>query len=214
MQRCDNFPSDALSLYCRGNEKLCPVHLSDGRVSRMATNASAHRLYESKSCIICLNSSDGVEGPESNWCQQTIRKAMEHSGPGRRPSSPSGTPSGAKGQGAQSGQRPKVKITQFHGSPIVNSDRVFHSKRPGAVTLGSPHSLLLDSSRRLLALSVREKINTAAAGGSEEPTSCVASSVGEAKTLSKPAPSPPVCKVISYIQHLLFLSQLIKGKKT
>ncbi|XP_076021273.1 histone-lysine N-methyltransferase EHMT1a [Genypterus blacodes] len=129
---------------------------------------------------------------------------MEYSGPGRRPSSPSsGTPSGAKAEGAQSGQRPKVKITPFHGSPIVNRDRVFHSKPPGAASVktpGSPHSLLLDNGRSLLALSLREKANTAAAavaaGSSKEPTLLGAASVGKAKTLSKPSPSPAACKSV------------------
>lgn len=105
---------------------------------------------------------------------------MDHSGtsegpgPGRRPPIPSaGTPMGAKGQVAQSGQRPKVKITPFHSSPIVSSDRALCSKQPGAASgklLASPGSLFLDTSGRLTAPPVRERPTAAAAGSSEQQT--------------------------------------------
>ncbi|KAF3851717.1 hypothetical protein F7725_013489 [Dissostichus mawsoni] len=85
-------------------------------------------------------------------------------GPGRRPSSPSsGTPMGAKGQAALSVQKPRVKITPFHGSPIASSDGALRSTRPAASAHGS---LFLDTLGRLPAPPVRGR---AAAGSSEEP---------------------------------------------
>ncbi|XP_044051096.1 histone-lysine N-methyltransferase EHMT1a isoform X2 [Siniperca chuatsi] len=98
--------------------------------------------------------------------------ASEGPGPGRRPPSLSfGTPMGAKGQAAQSGQRPKVKITPFHSSPIVSSDGAHCSKQSGAVSrkpLASPGCLFLDTPARLTASPVRERL--AAAGSSEDQT--------------------------------------------
>ncbi|KAI4789955.1 hypothetical protein KUCAC02_034924, partial [Chaenocephalus aceratus] len=85
-------------------------------------------------------------------------------GPGRRPSSPSsGTPMGAKGQAALSVQKPSVKVTPFHGSPIASSDGALRSTRPAASAHGS---LFLDTFGRLTAPPVRGR---AAAGSSEDP---------------------------------------------
>ncbi|XP_073322968.1 histone-lysine N-methyltransferase EHMT1a [Pagrus major] len=87
---------------------------------------------------------------------------MDHSGV----SSPSsGTPVGAKGQAAQSGQRPKVKITPFHSSPIASSDGALRSKRPGAASgkpLASAGSLLQGTPGGLPAPPVRERLTAAA----------------------------------------------------
>ncbi|XP_010780424.1 histone-lysine N-methyltransferase EHMT1-like, partial [Notothenia coriiceps] len=93
---------------------------------------------------------------------------MEHrgagEGPGRRPSSPSsGTPMGAKGQAALSVQKPRVKVTPFHGSPVASSDGALRSTRTAASAHGS---LFLDTLGRLNAPPVRGR---AAAGSSEEP---------------------------------------------
>ncbi|XP_042343678.1 histone-lysine N-methyltransferase EHMT1a [Plectropomus leopardus] len=109
--------------------------------------------------------------------------ASEGPGPGGRPfSSSSGTPMGAKGQAAQSGQRPKVKITPFHSSPIVSSDGALRSRRPGAAAgnrLLSPGSLFVDIPGRLTAPTFRGRpaapvapapgAPPAAAGSSEDP---------------------------------------------
>ncbi|XP_034056161.1 histone-lysine N-methyltransferase EHMT1a isoform X1 [Gymnodraco acuticeps] len=85
-------------------------------------------------------------------------------GPGRRSSSPSsGTPMGAKGQAALSVQKPSVKVTPFHGSPIASSDGALRSIRPAASAHGS---LFLDTYGRLTAPPVRGR---AAAGSSEDP---------------------------------------------
>lgn len=85
-------------------------------------------------------------------------------GPGRRPSSPSSeTPMGAKGQAALSVQKPSVKVTPFHGSPIASSDGALRSTRPAASAHGS---LFLDTFGRLTAPPVRGR---AAAGSSEDP---------------------------------------------
>nr|XP_046241618.1 histone-lysine N-methyltransferase EHMT1a isoform X2 [Scatophagus argus] len=93
--------------------------------------------------------------------------ARERPGPGRRPSSPSsGTPIGAKGQATQSEQRPKVKVTPFHSSPIVSSDGALRSKRPGVASgkpLASPGSLFRSPPGGLPALPVRERLAAAAA---------------------------------------------------
>uniref|UniRef100_A0A8C9YC81 Euchromatic histone-lysine N-methyltransferase 1a n=1 Tax=Sander lucioperca TaxID=283035 RepID=A0A8C9YC81_SANLU len=84
---------------------------------------------------------------------------------------------GAKGHAAQSGQRPKVKITPFHSSPIVSSDGALRSKRPGAAfgkLLASPGSLALDSLGRLSAPPVRGRLAAAAAAessGGQTPSS-------------------------------------------
>ncbi|KAF1388915.1 hypothetical protein PFLUV_G00067880 [Perca fluviatilis] len=106
---------------------------------------------------------------------------MDHSGssegpgPGRRPSSPSSrAPMGAKGHAAQSGQRPKVKITPFHSSPIVSSDEALRSKRPGAAfgkLLASPGGLALDSLGRLSAPPVRGRLAAAESSGEQTTSS-------------------------------------------
>lgn len=82
--------------------------------------------------------------------------ASERLGTGRRPSSPSSdTPIGGKGQAANTGQRHREMLSPFHRSPIVNSDGVIRSRRPGAASgklLTSPGSLFQDSPGRLIAL--------------------------------------------------------------
>ncbi|XP_044218862.1 histone-lysine N-methyltransferase EHMT1a [Thunnus albacares] len=91
--------------------------------------------------------------------------ASEGPGPGRRPSSPS---PGAKGQAAQSGQKPKVKITPFHSSPIASSDGAVRSKRLGPAygkPLAAPGSLFPGTSGRLPAPPVRDRVSAAAAAG-------------------------------------------------
>lgn len=93
--------------------------------------------------------------------------ASEGPGPGRRPSSPSsGTPMGAQGS-----QRPKVKITPFHSSPIVSSDGALRRKRPGAAygkLLTPPSSLFRDTPGRLTAPPVRERLAVAAGSPVEQ----------------------------------------------
>lgn len=114
--------------------------------------------------------------------------ASERPGPGRRPSSPfSGTPIGPKGQVAQSGQRPKEKISPFHNSPIVSRDGAVRSKRPGAASgklLASPGILFQNTPGRLTAPLVRERL-AAAAGSSVEhapsPVSLLASTGAKAQ---------------------------------
>lgn len=123
--------------------------------------------------------------------------ASERPGPARRPSSPSsGTPIGAKGQVAQSGQRPKEKISPFHNSPIVSRDGAVRSKRPGAASgklLASPGILFQNTPGRLTAPLVRERLAAAAAGCSVEhapsPVSLLASTGAKAQA------SPLVVKV-------------------
>ncbi|XP_070689889.1 histone-lysine N-methyltransferase EHMT1a isoform X2 [Pempheris klunzingeri] len=114
--------------------------------------------------------------------------AIEGPGSGRGPSSPSsGTPMGTKGPAAQSGQRPKVKITPFHSSPIASGDGALRSKRPGVLPgklLVSPGSLFLEAQGRPTAAPVRERAG-AAAGGSEEQTPSSGST--QATTGEKPA---------------------------
>ncbi|XP_038559386.1 histone-lysine N-methyltransferase EHMT1-like [Micropterus salmoides] len=90
--------------------------------------------------------------------------ATEGPGQARRPSSSSsGTPMGAEGQTAQ---RPKVKITPFHSSPIASSDGGHRSKRSGAVfgkPLASPGSLFLDTPGGLTAPPVGQRLAASAA---------------------------------------------------
>ncbi|XP_035496294.2 histone-lysine N-methyltransferase EHMT1a isoform X4 [Scophthalmus maximus] len=107
---------------------------------------------------------------------------MDHSGASEGPGAGRGTPvpsagppAGAKGRGAQSGPKPRVKMTPFHSSPIVDSDGALCSKRPGAASgklLASPGRLLLDTPGRKTAPGVRERpppaAAAAAAGRSEE----------------------------------------------
>lgn len=122
---------------------------------------------------------------------------MDHSGAsegpeqGRIHSSPSAWRS--KGQGAQSGQRPKVKITPFHSSPIAHSDGALHSKRPGAASgrlLESPGSLFVNTRRHVTAPPVRKKLSPAAAAHSSPQTPSSGSDPGE-----KPQEGPHVAKV-------------------
>ncbi|CAK6977873.1 LOW QUALITY PROTEIN: histone-lysine N-methyltransferase EHMT1a [Scomber scombrus] len=105
--------------------------------------------------------------------------ASEGPGPGRRPSSPSssGTPMGAKSQASQSGQKPKVKITPFHSSPIASSDGAVRSKRLGPA-YGRPvvasGGLFAGTSGRLSAPPVREKVSSAAAAPPPPPAAAAA----------------------------------------
>ncbi|XP_054466594.1 histone-lysine N-methyltransferase EHMT1a [Anoplopoma fimbria] len=102
--------------------------------------------------------------------------AGELPGRGRRPSSQSsGTPVAAAGQAAQSGQRPRVKITPFHSSPILGDDALSSSssssssKRPGPGSgrpLATPGSRFLGTLGRLTGPHVRGRLS--AAGSSEE----------------------------------------------
>ncbi|KAG8011663.1 Histone-lysine N-methyltransferase EHMT1 [Nibea albiflora] len=122
--------------------------------------------------------------------------ASEGPGPGGRLS---GTPMGAKGgQAAQGAQRPTVKITPFHSSPIVKSDGALRGKRPAAASgkaLTSPGSLLRDTPGRLTSPPVRERLTagvTGAAGRSVEHTS--SSGSVEATTGAKAQGSPLVVK--------------------
>ncbi|XP_040898761.1 histone-lysine N-methyltransferase EHMT1a isoform X2 [Toxotes jaculatrix] len=128
--------------------------------------------------------------------------ASEGPGPGRRPPIPfAGAPMGAKGQAPQSGQRPKVKITPFHSSPIVSSDGALCSKRPGAVSgklLASPGSMFLDAPGRLTAPPVRERLAAAAnakavaaAGSSEEQTPSSGSVQATTREKAQPASRKP-----------------------
>lgn len=105
------------------------------------------------------------------------------------PSPSSGTPVGAKGQAAQSGQRPKVKITPFHSSPIASSDGALRSKRPGAA---SGRLLEQGSPGGLSAPPVRER-QTAAAWSSAQhspkpgsvPSNTTAAATAQASPLIK-----------------------------
>lgn len=87
-------------------------------------------------------------------------------GLGRRPSIPSpGTPTNAKEQVVESGQRPKEKIAPFHNSPIVTRDGAICSKLPGTASgrlLSSPGSLFQKTPGWLIALPVRERLIAAA----------------------------------------------------
>ncbi|KAM9858924.1 histone-lysine N-methyltransferase EHMT1-like [Aulostomus maculatus] len=81
------------------------------------------------------------------------------------------------------GQRPQVKATPFHSSPIFSGHAVIRSRRPGAVSdklVGSHGSLFLGLSGPLAASPVRERhaaagTSAAAAGSSAELTSSSAS---------------------------------------
>ncbi len=123
--------------------------------------------------------------------------ASEGPGPCRRPPGPSpGTHTCAQGQAAHGGQRPRVKITPFHSSPIVSGDGALRSKRPGAASgrpLASSGSLFRDTPGRLTAPPVRNRPAAAAAGSSADhpPTS---GSV-PATTGAKAQPCPLVVKV-------------------
>ncbi|CAJ1068690.1 histone-lysine N-methyltransferase EHMT1-like [Xyrichtys novacula] len=104
-------------------------------------------------------------------------------GPGGRPPSPSsGTLMGAKGAPSRSVQRPRVKITPFHSSPILSNDGTLRSTHPG---------LFLNSPGRLATPPVRESLPAAsAAGSSKQPDSDpVLTTTGV-----KVQPSPPVIK--------------------
>lgn len=148
---------------------------------------------------------------------------MDHSAagagpaPGRRPSSPSpGSLMCAKGQAAPSGQRPNVKITPFHSSPIASGDGALRSKRPAAASgklLASPGSLFRDTPGRLTAPPVRERLAVpaapapaSAAGTSvEHPTS---SGSALAPAGAKTQPSPLEVKVNLYAdEHLRSVKQ-------
>ncbi|XP_029294652.1 histone-lysine N-methyltransferase EHMT1a [Cottoperca gobio] len=138
--------------------------------------------------------------------------ASQWPGPGRRPSSPSsGTPMGAKGPAAQSGQRPKVKITPFHCSPIASSDGALSSKRPGAASgknLVSPHdSLFLDTFDLLSAPPVRGRL-AAAAGSSGEPTPSSGSALATTGEKAR-----PVCRKAVKLSTELRHTQKSKGKE-
>ena len=80
--------------------------------------------------------------------------ASERPSTGRRPPSPSSdTPIG--GKAANTGQRHREMLSPFHRSPIVNSDGVIRSRRPGAASgklLMSPDGLFQDSPGPLIAL--------------------------------------------------------------
>ncbi|XP_076587571.1 histone-lysine N-methyltransferase EHMT1a isoform X2 [Chaetodon auriga] len=137
--------------------------------------------------------------------------ASEGPGPGRRPSSPAcGIPMGAKGQAAQSIQRPKVKITPFHSSPIVSSDGALRSRRPGAASgkaLASPGSLFRDTPGRLTAPPVRERL-TVTAGSSGEHT---ASSGCLLDTAGAKAQASPVIKTPGRKAPKTFLTDPLKS---
>lgn len=124
--------------------------------------------------------------------------ASEGPGQGRTHSSPSaGTSMVTKGQAAQSGQRPKVKITPFHSSPIVRSDGALHSKRPGAASgrlLASPASLFMDTPEHLTTPPVRERLAAAAAARSSQHQT-PSSGSDPAATGGKPQEGPHVAKV-------------------
>ncbi|KAL7391599.1 hypothetical protein ABVT39_011542 [Epinephelus coioides] len=131
-------------------------------------------------------------------------RAGEGPRPGGRPSTPSsGTPMVAKGQAAQGVQRPKVKITPFHSSPIVNSDGALRSRRLGAVSgkrLTSPGSLFVDIPGRLTA-PPRGRLAAAAsaAGSSDEPTlssGSVLATTGEKAQISD--------HVLKIMEHVVF----------
>lgn len=92
--------------------------------------------------------------------------SRDRPGLGRRPSIPSpGTPTNAKEQVAERGQRPKERIAPFHNSPIVTRDGAICSKRPGIASgrlLSCPGSLFQNTPGWLIALPVREKLIAAA----------------------------------------------------
>lgn len=87
-------------------------------------------------------------------------RALNGSVQGRKPSSPaSSTPTGSKGQAAQSGLSPRVTITPFHSSPIVSGEAALRSKQLGAAP-GKPLSsgcLFLGKPGFLTAASIRER---------------------------------------------------------
>lgn len=122
----------------------------------------------------------------------------ERPGTGRRPSSPSsGTPTGAKGQVAQSGQKLKEKISPFHNSPIVSRDGAVRSKRPGAASgnlPASPGILFQNTPGRLTAPFVRER-PAAAAGSSWEHAP---SSVSSLASIVAKAQASPLVKIDVY----------------
>ncbi|XP_041644377.1 histone-lysine N-methyltransferase EHMT1a [Cheilinus undulatus] len=105
--------------------------------------------------------------------------ASKSSGTGKRSSSPSSGTMGAKGAPAQSSQRPRVKITPFHSSPILSSDGALRSKRTGFF-LGTPG--------HMPAPPAKERLSGASAAGIS-PSSGSTVSSGE-----KGKPCPPVVK--------------------
>ncbi|KAK5870527.1 hypothetical protein PBY51_003468 [Eleginops maclovinus] len=113
----------------------------------------------------------------------------------------SGSPTGAKGQAALSGQRPRAKITPFHRSSIASSDGALRSTRPAA----SPHgSLFLDTLGWLTASPVRGR--AAAAGNSEESPPSLGST---------PAPTGEKVQTASgkAVKSSTKLCQSLKGKE-
>ncbi|XP_058492535.1 histone-lysine N-methyltransferase EHMT1a isoform X2 [Solea solea] len=125
-------------------------------------------------------------------------RASEGPGSSRRATIPSASAAvGAKGQVAQSGQRPKAKITPFHSSPIVSSN--------GATgkTLASSSSSFLGTSGRVTSPHVKERpaavaassvssAATAVAGSSQEQTPSSASAQATAAVTPASRKAPPV----------------------
>ncbi|KAK2837107.1 hypothetical protein Q5P01_014319 [Channa striata] len=109
-------------------------------------------------------------------------------GPDNTPSGPSaGTTVVAKGQGGQSGQKLKVKITPFHSSPIICNDLAIHRKRLGAAfgkVQVSPGSLFRDTPGRLTTLAVRERLAAAPAVGAVAAASAAAAQRSEERISS------------------------------
>lgn len=130
--------------------------------------------------------------------------ASEGPGQGRAYSSSSAmTSMGATGQSAQSSQRPKVKITPFHSSPIVHSGTL-HSKRPGAASgklLASPGSVFLAKPGHLTAPPIRERL-AAVAAAPRSSKNQTPNSGSEPATTGEKAQEGPLAKVSTYCEPL------------
>ncbi|XP_053276349.1 histone-lysine N-methyltransferase EHMT1a [Pleuronectes platessa] len=140
--------------------------------------------------------------------------ASEGPGPGRRPPAPSaGTPMGAKGQAAQSGQRSKIKITPFHSSHIVSSDGALSGKRAGAASgklMASPVVLILDTPGRQSGPAARDRPDAAAAAAAAAGSSVSAKSKSEEKAHASPLVVKPASRKTSPLNTEL--SRCHKGK--
>ncbi|XP_026199131.1 histone-lysine N-methyltransferase EHMT1a isoform X2 [Anabas testudineus] len=148
---------------------------------------------------------------------------MDHSGGSKGPEkdgthsvSSAGTSMSAKGQAAQSGQRPKVKITPFHSSPIVCSVGALQSKRPGAASgklLASHGRLFVDTPGHLTAPTARKRLAAAAtAWSSQHQTSCSGSD--PALSAEKPQAHPHVVKLSKLVSRKSAKSSLMDSVKS